>query len=282
MKYFISTNFLEGKQQENFPISLFRKETKPMLELIAIAIVAEDGREYYAISKDFNLKEAWNRFDIKQEWYSVDESSQSTKDVKVYWIRDNVLKLIFDELVIKEKTKYKDFTINHLEYLINKYGKTNEQIVEEVKEFCKPFITFNSTIDRKFYYTESMYIDAVNRQSLGQEVKLTNHGIPITCNPKFYIYSYTGYNWVAFKMIDLPKSFPEYCINLKQEIDNYISKTCKDAEMSTWGHEGITLDKLKQHSNYPKQTNKHNVLAKAQWVKELYYFLNTLQHEQQN
>jgi hypothetical protein len=56
MKYFIDTEFLEGTQKESFPISLFRKQTPPTIDLISIGIVAEDGREYYAISKDFNLK----------------------------------------------------------------------------------------------------------------------------------------------------------------------------------------------------------------------------------
>lgn len=64
-KYFIDTEFLEGPQQEKFPISLFRKQTPNTIDLISIGIVAEDGREYYAISKDFNLEEAWNRYDLK-------------------------------------------------------------------------------------------------------------------------------------------------------------------------------------------------------------------------
>ena len=77
-------------------------------------------------------------------------------------------------------------------------------------------------------------------------------------------------------MNKLPKGFPMYCIDLKQELDNYITKTWKDVEMSTWGHEGISLDKLKQHPNYPKQTNEHNALADARWNRQLYNFLNTL------
>ena len=58
-KYFIDLEFLEGTQKKLFG------ETKPTIDLISIGIVCEDGREYYAISKDFNLKEAWNRYDLK-------------------------------------------------------------------------------------------------------------------------------------------------------------------------------------------------------------------------
>ena len=40
--YYIDTEFLEGTQKENFPISLFRKNTPPTIDLISIGIVAED------------------------------------------------------------------------------------------------------------------------------------------------------------------------------------------------------------------------------------------------
>ena len=42
MKYFIDTEFLEGTQKEKFPLSLFRKQIKPTIDLISIGIVAED------------------------------------------------------------------------------------------------------------------------------------------------------------------------------------------------------------------------------------------------
>jgi hypothetical protein len=60
MKYFLDTEFLEGTQRE-FSNFLISKEHFKYIDLISIGIVAEDGN--YAISKDFNLKEAWNRFD---------------------------------------------------------------------------------------------------------------------------------------------------------------------------------------------------------------------------
>ena len=63
MKYFYDTEFLEGKQDRRF-LGIKYGKTLPTIDLISIGIVCEDGREYYAISKDFNLKEAWNRFDL--------------------------------------------------------------------------------------------------------------------------------------------------------------------------------------------------------------------------
>jgi hypothetical protein len=65
MKYYIDTEFLEGTQSKKL-LGITYGQTKPTIDLISIGIVAEDGREYYAISKDFNLKEAWNRFEIKK------------------------------------------------------------------------------------------------------------------------------------------------------------------------------------------------------------------------
>ena len=98
MKYFLDTEFLEGTQKKWFG------ETKPTLDLISIGIVAEDGREYYAISKDFNLKEAWNRYDLVK--YEFRDCGMTPIYKKVYWIRENVLKPIFIELRAKEVEEY--------------------------------------------------------------------------------------------------------------------------------------------------------------------------------
>ena len=105
MKYFIDTEFLEGSQKGLF------KETKPTIDLISIGIVAEDGRDYYAISKDFNLKEAWNRYDekinmdYKPSFYGDSDGHYNPQFIKEYWIRDNVLKPIWEELRNKPNAK---------------------------------------------------------------------------------------------------------------------------------------------------------------------------------
>lgn len=52
MKYFIDTEFIEG-----FHKPLFGKR-RHFIDLISIGIVCEDGREYYAISNEFNAKDA--------------------------------------------------------------------------------------------------------------------------------------------------------------------------------------------------------------------------------
>jgi hypothetical protein len=60
MKYFLDTEFIEG-----FHKPLFGKR-RHFIDLISIGIVAEDGREYYAISNEFNAKDAneWVRTNV--------------------------------------------------------------------------------------------------------------------------------------------------------------------------------------------------------------------------
>jgi hypothetical protein len=65
-KIFLDTEFLEGKQKIRIPFTnISIGETKPIIDLISIGLVREDGSNYYAISKDFNLKEAWERHDVE-------------------------------------------------------------------------------------------------------------------------------------------------------------------------------------------------------------------------
>jgi hypothetical protein len=250
MKFFIDCEFLEGTQKEKFPISLFRKDTPNTIDLISIGIVSEDGREYYAISKDFNLKEAWNRYDIKS--YSGKGGIGENTHEKIYWIRENVLKPIFYDWKGKDINFHEiDFTYKEFKKLLNKYGKTNKQVAEEVKNFIQTGERLNN-----YYENETI---------------LNN----------FYAY-YADYDWVAFcwlfgKMVDLPTGFPMYCRDLKQMLD-------EKARQLIFGEYGNleqrtleqVIEEMKNDSAYPKQTNEHNALADAIWNKKLYKFLQFL------
>jgi len=279
MKYFIDTEFLEGSQKERFPFNLIRKETKPTIDLISIGIVAEDDREYYAISKDFNLKEAWDRYQIDTEW-----TDGVGRQIKKYWIRENVIRPIFDEIVHEKLNVFDDWSFTYKNYknLIDKYGKANKQIVEEVKEFCK-------SGNRNYYnLPKDQGIRTVNEK--GEEVYQDTR---YCSDPQFYAY-YADYDWVVFcwlfgKMNNLPDSFPRYCIDLKQILDEkasnlpyYNTNTINQKEIDD-GTADIKrlptsfedrLNFLKDSSNYPKQRNKHNALSDAKWNKKLYEFLN--------
>lgn len=271
MKYFIDTEFLEGTQKEKFPISLFRKNTPPTIDLISIGIVSEDGREYYAISKDFNLEEAWNRFDIAEQ--TPFEKYHQFSGRKVYWIRENVLKPIWRDLFFQaddcsglsnkqteafyqgviagEYDQY--FTFKSVKDLIDKYGKSNKDVAYELKEFV---------------YTTSQ----INNPDTIGNWNQVKYLFPI----EFYAY-YADYDWVAFcwlfgKMTDLPKGFPMYCKDLKQELDEIQTK-----RFGNQMFQGNLANDIKLLPHYPKQENEHNALSDAIWNKKLYKFLKSIQ-----
>ena len=84
---------------------------------------------------------------------------------------------------------------------------------------------------------------------------------------QFYGY-YSDYDWVVFcslfgGVMDLPKGFPEYCLDLKQIMD-------EKAATLPGG-----MEQLKAHPHYPTQINEHNALDDAEWNLHLHNFLLT-------
>jgi len=279
-KYFIDTEFFEG-----FHKPLFGKK-RHFIDLISIGIVAEDGREYYAISKDFDLKKAWNKYDLKP-----DINNGGVK--KVYWLRENVLKPLVADAVkplsgkdgyLSYRHCYETIKLSHKK-IKEGYGctrmplthivKSNKQIAEEIKEFV--------SMD---------YFDAYGKEFTAK-VKCDNDYVK--SNPEFYGY-YADYDWVLFcslfgRMIDLPKGFPMYCKDLKQMLDDAIMREAIGVDSAL--KNGVypvpdnyrkpvsvlfdeMLTKYKELNNYPKQENEHSALHDARWNKELYEFLNTI------
>ena len=242
MKYFIDVDFHEYKKKP-----LFGKAVDT-IELISIGIVAEDGREYYAISKDFNLKEAWNRYDEIKDGFRDFGLTPNYK--KVYWIRDNVLKPIFIELRAKEVEEYNiaqrrnvvldfptySFCFKEFKRLINKYGKSNKQIAEEIKDFIAYSEEPELHPDDYYYKKDNWNFKDV----------------------QFYGY-YSDYDWVVFcwlfgKMIDLPKGFPMFAFDIQQQIEEY------------------KIDKEQLLKEVP-QISCHNALQDAIWNKDAYNWI---------
>lgn len=257
MKYFLDTEFVEGTQR-----TLFGK-TKPTIDLISIGIVCEDNRQYYAISKDFNIKEAWNRFQI-----DVNESGAPYKN---YWLRNNVLRPIFDQLCKQATDDYNGivdpyleldlkFTYRRFKRLVKKYGKTNADIADDILHFTR-----SVGID---YPKECQCTEHTTCYQCEATTEYNKH---LDTNIQFYGY-YSDYDWVVFcwlfgRMIDLPNGFPMYCIDLKQMFDE------KQAIYSN-NYNGQSWLPFREHTDYPKQTNKHNALDDAFWNYNLYNFLN--------
>ncbi len=255
MNYYFDTEFIEGTQKKMFG------KTKPTIELISIGIVDQHENEYYAISKDFNLKEAWNRYDLEvNRMYPM-----GGEYIKKYWIRNNVLKPIFIELWEKEKdAKLTDadfksgiFNYKELKRLINKYGKTRYQIQFEILGFVFDFD--GKGFDDWLGSTDEFYKSLKN--------------IDVE-KPKFYAY-YCSYDWVVFcwifgKMIDLPKSFPMYCRDLQQIKDEVFERRLLKSKEN---FKDFELPPIKTWNNYPTQENEHNALDDAKWNMKLHKFL---------
>lgn len=262
-KYYLDCEFIEGKQDKKF-LGIKYGETPFTIDLISIGIVSEDccdfkekgaghineklgkyccdkhklpfQNEYYAISKDFNLEEAWNRHDLQLPEEMGDEP------IKVYWLRENVLKQIWMDL-FEQHGKYTKFDASYawdemkdsekyvyLKMLLLKYGKTNKQIAEEIKEF----------INQKVNEIETGY----KQESI-----------------EFYGW-YSATDWVLFyslygSLMNRPKGFPMRCNDLKQIADEIWEKTGKNTKFES-----------------PK--NEHNALSDAKWNKELHKFLTNL------
>ena len=78
-------------------------------------------------------------------------------------------------------------------------------------------------------------------------------------------------------MMNLPKGFPMYCIDLKQILDEKAK-----IKSNEWGtiKDGVNCFDMQNHiktlPNYPKQTNEHHALADARWNYKLYKFLNSI------
>lgn len=235
MKYYLDTEFLEGTQKKRF-LGIPYGDTPETIDLISIGIVSEDNREYYAISNEFNLEEAWYRYDLKKVY--PDETEIGSYSEKVYWIRDNVLLPIYLEYIRGDAKKTFTFTLKTMRWIIKWHGKSRKEIATGIKKFC---------IDDNKY--------------------------PLS-DPIFYGY-YADYDWVVFcwifgKMIDLPKGFPMYCIDLKQTLDEK-AKQIPVAYNVYYGLKSIQLS-----HDYPKQSNEHNALSDARWNKQLHEFMDKL------
>lgn len=221
MKYFIDTEFIEGIRRpiQWLPALGDFNKSYHSIQLISIGIVAEDGREFYAVSNEFNPGDAND------------------------WVKENVIS--------KLPKRFEVYDCGAIEAPLVKYDtwKPNKQIAEEAKKFCLEHVEINqhSDIDR-----------------WGKD-----------CPAEFYAY-YADYDWVVFcalfgTMMDLPKGFPMYCRDMKQDVDREAA-----LNMTPYSNFETELSRIKAHENYPKQTDEHNALADARWNFELYKFLCAL------
>jgi hypothetical protein len=241
MNYYIDTEFIEDFIS-GINIPSFKRYQLHYIDLISIGIAAEDGREYYAVNKEFDLKHVWNKHDLAVPFEMGDPPR------KVYWLRDNVLKPIYHDLCKKRSTYEKTFheslsqpfSYRGMKYLIENHGKTRAEIAKEIQMF-----TAGSCILNMGYNLQpSDTIRSINRED----------------PPTFYAY-YADYDWVVFcslfgRMLDLPKGYPMYCRDLKQMADEFI-------ESSEVARKSFDI----------QSPDCHHALVDARWNKLLHEFL---------
>lgn len=286
--YYIDFEFIEG-----FHKPLFSKR-RHFIDMISVGIVCEDGREYHAVSNEFNPKDA------------------------NVWVKRNVLDKIELDFYRQESTYAKTYHPDSLtlKNFIKWYGKSNFEIANEIIDFVnfgiEPVINSITKSDcwaEEFYPKEFKYIRGNNTKipdawhKTGVDGKGIERNKKLIYNqPKFYGY-YSDYDWVLFcslfgKMMDLPKGFPMYCLDLKQSLDEVVdnmnqlqlSKFVVSSNTGKWTTNEIPksiidiknwsreskLELLKSQQGYPKQENNHNALADAKWNKQLYDFINSI------
>lgn len=244
MNFFLDTEFHEG-----FHKPLFGRK-RHFIDLISIGLFAGNDRSYYAVSKDFDIKAAWDSYQIDKVPVHGDQKNiyiDGYMEQKVYWLRYNVLRPIFFQLWKYNATLQnihgipKDFTYHNFKRLILMFGKSLSTIKSEVMDMVG---------------TEVISIDAEQNN--------------------FYGY-YSDYDWVAFcgslfgKMNDLPSNFPMYMRDLKQVIDAVATQVMIRDRLRF----PQALAKIKADINYPKRENEHTADADALWNFRLYHFLIT-------
>lgn len=274
INYYYDCEFLEGTQQKRFLGIPFGK-TLNTIDLISIGVVSEDGRELYLISKEFNLKEAWSRCDNKVEIMYGDMRNvfPEGRRYKEYWIRENVLKPIFHHFIDFEYTARNrqerilgysspvntDFTYINFKRLLKKYGLDRKSIRWELTKFI---LDPNDDVWGDWLSCSNSYWTAITDQHF---TKANLYGY-------YSAYDHVCLAWIYGKMIDLPSGMPMYTKDLKQILDENLTR-------STPGNNPIAFsfkNNIKLHKDYPTQDNLHDALDDAKWNKKLHEFINSL------
>ena len=174
MRYFIDTEF---------------NERPGLLDLISIALVAEDGREFYAISNEF------------------DEGTCNA------WVKANVLPKL-----------------------------PRRQVRVALDKSGAPFYTPLPPWMQRADIAEGI------RALVGEDPK-----------PEFWGY-FADYDWVAFcwlfgAMVDLPKGWPMFCLDLEQQM--YLNGLSK-----------------KDLPPQPSESEAHDALVDARWIRDAWMFID--------
>lgn len=176
MLYFLDTEFIENGQT---------------IDLISIGIISDDGREYYAINKNYNFIEADK------------------------WVRENVLKPIGLDYGLLEKFEL-NLESGLFEKLESKRNETlteREKLYKQNKKYIKSKTFIKEEILKFLGYCNGLFFPP---QKIDAPIIIERE----SDKPEFWA-DYCSYDWVVFcqlfgTMMDLPKGFPMYCNDIQQ------------------------------------------------------------------
>lgn len=265
--------------------------TPETIDLISIGIVDEKDNELYLISNEFNLSEAWGRYQMKQVY--GDARNIYPDGIKEYWIRENVLKPIFNQLVMTDRkglriitkdwdTGENNFTRRNLKKLLSAYGSSREDIKEKILKFTEPD-PHTRLISKEGEEVGDVMIYIYNTPEADEWRKEHPGYTQIDPTPMELWADYCAYDhvvlcWVFGLMIELPSYFPMYTNDLEQLKNRVYNKMkTKHAELKTQGADvGVFLNNIKEHPGYPVNKGAHDALQDARWNRDLYNFLITV------
>jgi hypothetical protein len=234
MKYFFDTEFIEDSRRPIGILPSIGKFNRKIhtIDLVSIGIIDEDGREFYALSKDFNPFKANTFVKLNVFPHIVHRYIQSTHGVK----RELSLNCLEGKSI--------EAQISHIQRW---QGKHNSQIASEVFNFINPGLGWP--------------ISSYNNSEMGDDgpyyEHFSKHRVTVIkghyyAQPEFYAY-YSDYDWVLLcslygNLSDLPPGFPKYCKDLEQAMDSLNAK-------------------ISESIAHPQE---HHALEDAKWNRELY------------
>ncbi len=196
-----------------------------------------------------------------ETYYSICKEFDIKAAFENEWLRDNVLFPIYTSWCSGDMRNTYLFEPKWFKRLLQCHGKTRKEIAKEIVEFCGGYANIIQGDLVSSYHCET--------------------------KPEFYAY-YADYDWVVFcwlfgRMIDLPKGFPMYCKDLKQELDrkiealnlSYHSGILKEKNIET-DRSATFEEKLKYVKSvdfYPENKGEHDALSDAKWNKDLFHFI---------
>jgi len=241
MKYYLDTEFIECAKQRTL-LGFKIGPSVPTIDLISLGMVCQDGRELHLLNAECELEYAWAN----------------------EWVRENVLLPIWHRYT-PSAMKYHNvnpFSLAAMRRIFKENGLSKQAITGELCAFVFP-LQFLADELNKVLTVKGCDVDGsfVRGPGVGEyydrkEAIEWLQYLKAPFEPSFYGY-YCDYDWVVLcqlfgRMIDLPKGFPMYCLDLKQMMyERNLSKEWKQRVC-------------------PDPVGEHDALVDAKWNKQLH------------